>query len=97
MRVWSPELRYSIKELVDGLDLEMSQIRSSRRQTNHIAQEHPSDGISRPSENSVLVALKRIGLYKEPLGESKHNITCPWVNDHTGEAATSPAGVESTP
>ena len=30
--------------------------------------------------------MKRIGLYKEPLGESKHNITCPWVNDHTGEA-----------
>ena len=25
------------------------------------------------------------GLYKAPLGDGKHDITCPWVQEHTGE------------
>jgi len=33
----------------------------------------------------VLVALRDRGLYKAPLGDGKHNITCPWVNEHTRE------------
>jgi hypothetical protein len=32
----------------------------------------------------VLVALRARGLYKASLGEGKHDITCPWVQEHTG-------------
>ena len=90
MLAWSPELRYSVKELVDGLQLEMTQAARPKRQTTRTAQERPSDGdpvwIPRPDENAVLVALRNRGLYQAPLGEGKHAITCPWVKEHTGEA-----------
>ena len=90
MLVWSPELRYSVEELVDGLQLEMTQAARPKRQTTRTAQERPSDGdpvwIPRPDENAVLVALRNRGLYQAPLGEGRHAITCPWVKEHTGEA-----------
>ena len=81
---WSPELRYSVGELVDGLELDMTEARRPERQGTRRAQERPLDGdpvwIPRPDENAVLVALRHRGLYKAPLGDGKHDITCPWVN-----------------
>jgi hypothetical protein len=31
-----------------------------------------------------LIALHTRGIYKTPLGDGKHDITCPWVAEHTG-------------
>jgi hypothetical protein len=90
MLAWLPELRYSIEELADGLQLEMARAKRSKRQRTRPAQEHPADGdpvwIPRPDENAVLVALRNRGLYKAPLGGGKHDITCPWVEEHAGQA-----------
>jgi hypothetical protein len=86
---WSPKLRYSVEELVDGLRLEMASASRSTRQSARPGQERAGDGdpvwIPRPEENGVLVALRDRGLYKAPLGDGKHDITCPWVKQHTGE------------
>ena len=86
---WSPELRYSVEELVDGLQLEMASAGRPKRQNTRHAAARPGDGdpvwIPRPEENAVLVALRDRGLYKAPLGDGKHDITCPWVKEHTGE------------
>ena len=53
------------------------------------AQARPVDGdpvwTPRPEENPVVMALRQRGLYKAPLGDGKHDITCPWVKEHTGE------------
>ncbi|MBF0422162.1 MAG: hypothetical protein HQL73_04140 [Magnetococcales bacterium] len=38
----------------------------------------------RPDENAILAGLRDRGLYKGPLGDGKHDITCPWVDTHTG-------------
>jgi hypothetical protein len=88
MVTWSPELRYSIEDLVDGLELEMAQAGRHQRQSTCTAQARPGDGdpiwIARPDENGVLVVLRDRGLYKAPLGDCKHDITCPWVKEHTG-------------
>ena len=85
---WSPELRYSITALVDGLQLEIAPEGRAKRPSTRAAQARPSDGdpvwIPRPDENAILVALRDRGLYKLPLGDGKHDITCPWVADHTG-------------
>ena len=85
---WSPGLRYSVEELVDGLQLEMASTGRSRRQSKRAAQQRPGDGdpvwIARPEENSVLIALRDRSLYNAPLGEGKHDIICPWVTEHTG-------------
>jgi hypothetical protein len=87
---WRPELHYSIEELVDGLELEMTSAGRPQRLKMRAAQDRPADGdpvwIPRPDENSVLVALRNRGLYKAPLGDGKHDITCPWVQEHTGAA-----------
>ena len=40
-------------------------------------------GFPPPAENAVLAALHERGLYKAPLGNGKHDITCPWVEEHT--------------
>jgi hypothetical protein len=61
-----------------------------RRPKTRATQDRPVDGdpvwIPRPDENRVLVALRNRGLYKAPLGDGKHDITCPWVQEHTGAA-----------
>lgn len=85
---WSPDLRYSVEDLIDGLQLEMAPKSRSTRQSTRDSHQRPSDGdpvwIPRPEENGVLVALRDRALYKAPLGDGKHDITCPWVGEHTG-------------
>lgn len=87
MVIWAPESRYSVHELVDGLQLEIAQAERPRRQNTRGVQAHPVDGdpvwIPRPEENAVLAALRDRGLYKASLGDGKHDITCPWVEAHT--------------
>ena len=89
MVTWSPTVRYSVTELVAGLQLEMATDGRPKRQSSVTTRQRPTDGdpvwIPRPEENSVLVALHERGLYKAPLGDGKHDITCPWVQEHTGE------------
>ena len=45
-------------------------------------------------ENPVVAALKARGLYKTPLGSGKHNVTCPWVHEHTDGLDTGAAYFE---
>jgi hypothetical protein len=50
--------------------------------------EHPTDDspvwIPQPKENAVLAALRDRDLYQSPMGDGKHDITCPWVKEHSG-------------
>ncbi|MBU0673014.1 MAG: RepB family DNA primase [Proteobacteria bacterium] len=89
MLEWSPELRYSVEELVDGLQIEMVPVDRPMRQGSRPRQDTPVDGdpvwIPCPEENAVLVALRNHGRYKAPLGEGRHDVTCPWLQEHTGQ------------
>ena len=84
---WRPELVYSIDELVDGLQLEMVPAGRIKQQKTRATHAHPTDGdpvwLPRPDDNAVLTALRDRGLYKAPLGDGKHDITCPWLQEHT--------------
>jgi hypothetical protein len=84
---WSPLLRYSVVDLVNGLQLEMTAAGRRRRQGTRPLQSAPCDGdpvlIPRPVENAVMVALADRDLYKTPLGNGRHDITCPWLVEHT--------------
>lgn len=88
MVTWAPDLRYSVADLVAGLQLEMGQAERAKRTGTRSHSTRPDDGdpvlIPRPDENAVLATLRERGLYKVPLGDGKHDITCPWVNEHTG-------------
>jgi hypothetical protein len=87
MVAWTPTRRYTVEELVDGMQLDMLPIKRPKRDTSRANQPRPDDGdpvwLPRPEENVVLIRLRERGLYKSPLGNGKHDITCPWVNQHT--------------
>lgn len=85
---WAPERRYTVEEVIDGLDLCVRPTVRPKKvkatQQPH-RDESPADEVLVPkaTENPVLAALRVRNLYKAPLGGGKHDITCPWVTEHT--------------
>ncbi len=88
LEVWQPDRRSSVQELIAGLQIEMVESRRTKnqsRQTKSLeSTEDDQIWTPRPEENAVLVTLRKHNIYKSPLGEDKHDITCPWVDEHTG-------------
>lgn len=86
---WQPERRFSVEELVEKLGLEMPMSAAEKRAINRKIQidRNAAEGVYLPrtDENQVIAALKQRGLYKRPLGSGKHDITCPWVHEHTDQ------------
>lgn len=89
---WEPHRRYTVVELVEGLNLDLvpsgsSAVRGAARDrvggTPTPSAEADAIVIPRPTENAVLAALRDRGWYKAPLGQGRHDITCPWVAEHT--------------
>ena len=88
---WQPQRRYSIEEIVERLQLmpeEKTDSGSKRRKRSRAeAIDANADGrdvhVPRGAENPVLQALRARGLYKRQLGAGRHEVTCPWVHEHT--------------
>lgn len=83
-----PERRYTIDEIVERLELAPPiEARKKTPGRKAAAIDRNADGVyvPRPDENEVIAALKKRGLYKSPLGSGKHDITCPWVHEHTDQ------------
>ena len=88
---WHPERRYTVEELVERLEL-MPPAPPGRPRRHKVSGEllaalidRNTDDVHVPraAENPVLAALMQRGLYKRPLGDGRHDITCPWVHEHT--------------
>lgn len=86
---WHPERRYTVPKLVKNLGLNLNPL---NEQKNSSHDKPPGNSATvldvytpRDAVNAVIRALRDRGLYKSPLGDSKHDITCPWVNEHTGQ------------
>jgi hypothetical protein len=85
---WSPENRYSAEEIITAFNLDLTDSKPTARTKNRrIAKPRPADGFSvflRPSgPGGVLAKLQERGLYKSSLGDGRHDVTCPWVSEHT--------------
>ena len=101
---WHPDRRYTVHNLINGLALEVRQSHEAQKRerqktdTPHGSHAHDGDSIviPRPSENAVIAALRLQGLYKMPLGSGKHDITCPWIAEHTDRIDTGTAYFEPT-
>ena len=104
---WRPDKRYTPHEIVDGLQLELapagrpkktakSSVQSGAALRSMVNMGNDIDEVLTPkaAENPVVVALKARGLYKTPLGSGKHDITCPWVHEHTDSLDTGTACFE---
>lgn len=98
---WRPEKRYTPQEIVDGLQLELAPAGRPKKESKPGSDNSRSIGndaedvlTPRAAENPVVSALKARGLYKTPLGSGKHDITCPWAQEHTGGLDTGAAYFE---
>ena len=90
---WRPDKRYTPQEIVDQLQLELAPAGRPKKTTKPSAVSgdasrnisNDADDVLTPkaAENPVVAALKARGLYKTPLGSGKHDMTCPWVHEHT--------------
>jgi hypothetical protein len=87
---WRPEQRYRPDEVVERLQLELApagQPKKASKVTGATTRnlDNEADDVLTPkaAENPVVTALKARGLYKTPLGSGKHDVTCPWVHEHT--------------
>lgn len=97
---WRPEIRYTPQEIVDRLQLNLAPAGGQKRevtpnrQPNSLSSDTDDVLTPKPAENPVITALKARGLYKTPLGSGKHDITCPWVHEHTDGLDTGAAYFE---
>ena len=89
---WHPERCYSAAEIMAGLKLEVAATPVHREPAQATvgrsrALPERADSVFTPkaAENPVVTALKERGLYKAETGPGKHNITCPWVNEHSDQ------------
>ena len=103
MAEWRPDLRYSVEELVEGLQIELAPAGWPKRQKRSAlpsaapaesADDNDDVYLAAPSANPVIAELKKRALYKMPLGGGKHDITCPWVHEHTDALDTGAAYFE---
>ncbi len=104
---WRPDARYTPQEIVDRLQLELApagrpkKIAKPSGRVAHVGNDSRSidndaDEVLTPkaAENPVVAALKARGLYKTPLGSGKHDITCPWAQEHSDGLDTGAAYFE---
>jgi hypothetical protein len=86
--VWKPEKRYTLDEILALLKVTLGSGKKARKVCQAIRSVLDPETVLLPKapENPVIKALKEAGLYKTPLGSGKHDITCPWVHEHTGGA-----------
>ena len=87
---WRPDYRYSPEAIVEGLHLELAPAgrpKKTKVSGRSLFIRSADEGVHTPAptENPILANLKAHGLYKTPLGSGKHDITCPWVEEHTDQ------------
>lgn len=85
---WHPERSYTPEQIVTGLELTLPAPKGLHplAPVRSAAWAEGEDDVytPRPSENPVIAVLKERALYKSSFGSGKHDITCPWVHEHSG-------------
>jgi hypothetical protein len=92
---WNPGVSYTVDELFATLGLTPVQTTSTsgRQGTSNVERPlslpHGDDGdefsvlTAKPAGNPVVAAIKARGLYKGQIAPGKHDVTCPWTQEHT--------------
>ena len=84
---WKPELRYTLDQIINSLELAPVVDTSTSGRLAAVIDRNAESNVYTPRalENQVITALKARGLYKKPVGSGIHDITCPWVTEHTDQ------------
>ncbi|MGA7181259.1 MAG: DNA-primase RepB domain-containing protein [Thiobacillaceae bacterium] len=87
---WHPARRYTPEQIADGLKLDLQQPTVSKpKASSRLARVSVGEDevyAPRASVNPLIETLLARGLYKKPLADGKHDISCPWADEHTGGA-----------
>lgn len=87
---WHPEVHYTVEQLVATLGLTLEEPKQRKKTA-------PSDdGSASISDDEVITKLKKAGSYKNEISQGKHDITCPWVTEHTDSVDDGAAYFEPT-
>lgn len=97
---WAPDVSYTADQIVQALAPQ-----EAMPSTDNAAATAPRKSFSPDSRHNgvfippakihpVVTALRKQGLYKRALAPGKHEITCPWVDDHTDMLDTGAAYFE---
>lgn len=89
---WYPDRRYTIAEIMEKLDLSGSTDQAVEGKIADSSESKVKSSVvvnaiytPKPVEHPVVSACKKLGFYKHSVGTGKHEISCPWVRQHTGE------------
>jgi hypothetical protein len=94
---WRPELRYTVTEIKSRLGLNQAQSTVVMHHTiSPVMTLHATEQLSTDTA-LIIETLTARGLYKCNLGQGKHDITCPWVEQHTDAIDNGTAYFEPSP
>lgn len=86
---WNPTIRYTTDEVIAGLGLDVPvKPPLNRKVSDENRQQDDAVCIYANPENPVVTALRDKGWYKREIEPGKHEVTCPWVNEHTDATDT---------
>ena len=97
---WHPEVAYSANELLESLVPVVRTDSPPVAPAKASARERRKSEIDskvytpRASESPVVAAFKKQGLYKRELSAGRHDVTCPWTDEHTDQLDTGAAYFE---
>ncbi|MXO74811.1 hypothetical protein GRI40_06200 [Altererythrobacter aerius] len=102
LRSWNPKITYTLDDLTEALVPGGVVAKATAvprqgvvaRPARSAPAINPEVYTPRCLENPVVTALKDAGLYKTQLKVGLHDITCPWVAEHTGGLDTGAAYFE---
>ena len=83
---WRPKLKYSIDQLVERFSLVSFLLPNTPSNAQSLARSASDEfSIFSSDENTVITKLKALGIYKYEAAAGVHEITCPWVSEHTDQ------------
>ncbi len=92
---WHPSLRYTPTEIAERLHLNLD--KPAQTPKGRVPQRPRTENpyfVEAADENPVITALRTHGLYKRLIAPGKHEVTCPWVHEHTDALDTGAAYFE---
>jgi len=88
---WFPYRRYTVAQLIDFFQLDLANEKPTTPPANRTVLPKSEDRV-----DPIIQKLKERGLYKREKESGIHEITCPWVHEHTDSVDNGTAYFEPT-
>lgn len=89
LRFWKPDNRYSVSEIINGLNLPAFEKTAKSNGKISVSKPLTSKNLGnyvwtpKPTRDPIFEALRQRNLIKREIEPGKYEITCPWCDEHT--------------